>query len=77
MTRKSEKLLSQLVAFAGSAELVQQALMELNAEAEEPPTLEEVARRIVQLRNAAAHEAADDADAEGNAPASTPVALER
>ena len=52
MTRKSEKLLGHLVAFAGSAQLVQQVLTELNTNATEPPTLEAVARRIAEIRNA-------------------------
>lgn len=52
MTRKSEKLLGHLVAFAGSAQLVQQVLTELNTNATEPPTLEAVARRIAEIRHA-------------------------
>lgn len=55
MTRKSEKLLEHLVAFAGSAQLVQQVLTELNAKSAEPPTLEAVARRIAELRNVDGH----------------------
>ena len=52
MTRKSEKLLAHLVAFAGSAQLVQQVLTELNTNSPEPPTLEAVARRIAEIRHA-------------------------
>jgi hypothetical protein len=50
MTRKSEQLLNQLIAFAGDGELVHRALRELNIETGAPPTLEAVARRIVALR---------------------------
>ncbi|MEP7347672.1 MAG: hypothetical protein ABI877_20550 [Gemmatimonadaceae bacterium] len=50
MTRKQESLLEQLIKLAGDATLVQQALQELNSEREDPPTVREVVRRILELR---------------------------
>lgn len=69
MTRKSEKLLAQLVAFAGNPQLVQQALTELNQEEGMPPSLEAVARRILELRNAAVHGGAAASPADASTPA--------
>lgn len=51
MTRKGERLLAQLVAFAeGDSQLVQQVFSELNAESTSAPSLEDVARRIQKRR---------------------------
>lgn len=49
MTRKSEALLDRLVRLAGSAELVEQALRDLSGNPK-PPTLEELIRRIIEIR---------------------------
>ena len=58
MTRSNSKLLDQLIGLAGNAELVHQALLELNQQAEEPPTLEQIIRRILELKEDAAATAA-------------------
>lgn len=50
MTRKQERLLHELVTFAGGPLVVQEALAQLNDELGRPPTLEQLVRRISQLR---------------------------
>ena len=50
MTRKQEELLDQLIGIAGDPLIVQRALRDLNAELSEPPTLEQLVRRIVELK---------------------------
>lgn len=58
MTKKSEALLDQLVAVAGDPEIVEEALKALNQETAEPPTLREIIRRILEIkqrRDEAAH----------------------
>ena len=58
MTRSNSKLLDQLIGLAGNAEIVHQALLELNQQSDQPPTLEEVIRRILELKEEASATAA-------------------
>lgn len=48
LTRDREDLLERLIALAGDAEIVQQALRELNSEFGHAPTIDEVVRRILE-----------------------------
>ena len=57
MTPKNERILERLVALAGSGQIVQDALEQLNRELPAPPSIEQLVSRIVELRNQAAHEA--------------------
>lgn len=50
MTRKQQEFLDQLIAVAGSPELVVEALKSLNAESSKPPGIREAVRRILELR---------------------------
>ena len=56
LTRKREALLEQLIELAGNPLIVQQALRELNSELSEPPTVEQIVRRIFQLKTDAARD---------------------
>jgi hypothetical protein len=58
MTRRHEDLLDQLVELAGDPLIVQRALRDLNAELEEPPKLEQLVRRILELKAVAEQSAA-------------------
>jgi hypothetical protein len=58
MTRSDSKLLDQLIGLAGNAEIVHQALVELNQRSDRPPTLEEIIRRILELKEEASATAA-------------------
>ena len=53
LTCKQETLLDQLIELAGNPLIVQQALRELNGELSEPPTVEQLVRRIFSLKTAA------------------------
>ena len=53
LTRKREALLDQLIELAGDPLIVQRALRELNSELSEPPTIEQLVRRIFELKMAA------------------------
>jgi hypothetical protein len=50
MTKKSEALLDQLLAVAGDPAIVEEALKGLNQEAPDPPTLREIIRRILEIK---------------------------
>lgn len=50
LTRKREKLLDQLVDLAGDPLVVQRALRELNSELNSPPSVEQIVRRILKLK---------------------------
>lgn len=50
LSGRREDLLEQLVQLAGDPFIVEQALRELNAELSEPPTVEQLVERILQLR---------------------------
>jgi len=51
MTKKSEALLEQLVAVAGDAELVEEALRSLTEETDAPLSMRDIVRRILELRD--------------------------
>lgn len=51
MTKKSEALLDQLVAVAGDADIVEEALRSLREESHSPPEIREIIRRILELRD--------------------------
>ena len=52
LTRKREEVLDRLIELAGDPLIVQRALAELNAELDEAPTVEMVAVRILELKDA-------------------------
>jgi hypothetical protein len=56
LTRKREALLEQLIELAGDPLIVQRALRELNSELPAPPTVEQLVRRIFELKTAAARQ---------------------
>jgi hypothetical protein len=58
MTKRQRELLDQLIAVAGSSDLVQEALRSLNEERREAPDLREVVRRILELRQKREEDAA-------------------
>jgi hypothetical protein len=60
MTKKSEQLLDQLIAVAGDADTVEEALRSLIEEADSPPQMRDIVRRILEIRerrNQLAHSA--------------------
>lgn len=60
MTKKSEELLDQLIAVAGDADTVEEALRSLIEEADSPPQMRDILRRILLIRerrNQLAHSA--------------------
>lgn len=50
MTRGEEQMLQRLVAFAGDPVILEDALAQLRDELTAPPTLDELLRKIVKLR---------------------------
>lgn len=52
MTRGEEQMLQRLVAFAGDPVILEDALVELRDELPTPPTLDELLRKIVKIREA-------------------------
>lgn len=50
LTKKRERLLDQLVELAGDPLIVQEALRELNSELATPPNVEQIVRRILELK---------------------------
>lgn len=50
LTRKREELLDRLIEMAGDPLIVQMALRELNSELKSPPSVEQVIRRILELK---------------------------
>jgi hypothetical protein len=50
LTKKRERLLDQLVELAGDPLIVQEALRELNSEHATPPNVEQIVRRILELK---------------------------
>ena len=50
MTRQNNELLEQLISLAGSSEVVERALRDLNEELARPPRVREVAKRILELK---------------------------
>jgi len=61
LTRERGQLLDRLIDLAGDSEIVRIALVQLNAELAEAPTVEQVIRRIVVLRDALKDAQAADA----------------
>lgn len=50
MTREREALLDQLIAIAGDAAIVEEALRSLNEETAQAPGMRAVVRRILEIR---------------------------
>jgi hypothetical protein len=57
LTRKREALLDQLIGLAGDPTLVERAIRELNEESGSPPTMPQIVRRILVLKQELAQSA--------------------
>lgn len=53
MTRQNTQLLEQLIGLAGSSEVVERTLRDLNQELGRPPQLREVVKRILETTKGA------------------------
>ncbi len=51
MTKKQVRVLDQLMSVAGSAEIVERALRELNTEGDGATDIKRVVRRIIEIQN--------------------------